>query len=98
MLVNRGWACLRALSPRLRRGTGGDSATNPRQSRGLRVAHECMDPVSKIFHDQRGANSIEWALLLGAIAIPSYFIIQAALNALVLHYQMITTLNALPFP
>ena len=48
--------------------------------------------------DQRGANSIEWALLLGAIAIPSYFIIQAALNALVLHYQMVTTLNALPFP
>lgn len=48
--------------------------------------------------DQHGANSIEWALLLGAIAIPSYFIIQAALNALVLHYQMITTLNALPFP
>jgi Flp pilus assembly pilin Flp len=51
-----------------------------------------------LLKDQRGANSIEWALLLGAIAIPSYFIIQAALNALVLHYQMITTLNALPFP
>lgn len=48
--------------------------------------------------DQRGANTIEWTLLLGAIAIPSYFIIHAALNALVAHYQMITTLNALPFP
>lgn len=37
-------------------------------------------------------------MLLGVIAIPSYYIIQAALNALVAHYQMITTLNALPFP
>ena len=54
--------------------------------------------LRKLLADQRGANSIEWALLLGVIAIPSYYLIQAALNALVLHYQMITTLNALPFP
>lgn len=52
----------------------------------------------RLLADQRGANSIEWALLLGVIAIPSYYIIQAALSALVAHYQMITTLNALPFP
>ena len=54
--------------------------------------------LRKLLANQRGANSIEWALLLGVIAIPSYYLIQAALNALVLHYQMITTLNALPFP
>ena len=48
--------------------------------------------------DQRGATSLEWALLLGVIAIPSYYLIQAALSALAAHYQMITTLNALPFP
>lgn len=62
-------------------------------------------PVTRLWHrlrkllaDQRGASSMEWALLLGVIAIPSYFIIQSALSALVAHYQMITTLNALPFP
>lgn len=55
-------------------------------------------PLRTLLTDQRGANSIEWALLLGVIAIPSYYLIQAALNALVLHYQMATTLNALPFP
>jgi Flp pilus assembly pilin Flp len=54
--------------------------------------------LRKLLADQRGANSLEWALLLGVIAIPSYFIIQGALSALVAHYQMITTLNALPFP
>ena len=48
--------------------------------------------------DQQGATTLEWALLLGVIAFPSYYIIQAALSALVAHYQMVTTLNALPFP
>lgn len=54
--------------------------------------------LRKLAHDQQGATTLEWALLLGVIAIPSYYIIQAALSALVAHYQMITTLNALPFP
>ncbi len=54
--------------------------------------------LRKLLSDQNGATTIEWALLLGAIAIPSYFIILMALNTLMAHYQMITTLNALPFP
>jgi len=37
-------------------------------------------------------------LLLAAIAIPSYWIIRLALAVLVGHYQMMTTLNGLPFP
>ena len=49
-------------------------------------------------HNQDGATTLEWALLLGVIALPSYYIIQAALSALIAHYQMVTTLNALPFP
>ncbi len=54
--------------------------------------------LRKLALDQRGATTLEWALLLGVIAIPSYYIIQAALSALVAHYQMVTTLNGLPFP
>jgi Flp pilus assembly pilin Flp len=54
--------------------------------------------LRQLLADTRGATTLEWALLLGAIALPSYYIIQAALTALVAHYQMITTLNALPFP
>ena len=54
--------------------------------------------LRKLAKDQQGATTLEFALLLGAIAIPSYYIIQAALSALVAHYQMITTLNGLPFP
>ncbi len=48
--------------------------------------------------EQDGATTLEWALLLAAIAIPSYFIITMALETLLGHYRMMTTLNALPFP
>lgn len=48
--------------------------------------------------DEQGATTLEWALLLAAIALPSYWLMQLALNVLVGHYQMMTTLNALPFP
>lgn len=40
----------------------------------------------------------EWVLLLGAVAIPSYFIIQIGLATLFAHYQLVTTINGLPLP
>ena len=59
-----------------------------------RIRHK----LRQLVRDQHGGTTLEWALLLGTIAIPSYYIIQAALSALVAHYQMITPLNGLPFP
>ena len=41
---------------------------------------------------------LEWTLLLAAIALPSYWTIKLALATLIGYYQMMTTLNALPFP
>ncbi len=46
----------------------------------------------------RGATMLEWTLLLAAIALPSFFIIQIGLRAVFGHYQLITTINGLPFP
>lgn len=46
----------------------------------------------------QGATSLEWALLAAAIVLPAWFVIDAALDILVDHYRMMTTLNALPFP
>lgn len=54
--------------------------------------------LRQLARNQHGGTTLEWALLMGVIAIPSYYIIQAALSALVAHYQMVTTLNGLPFP
>ena len=41
---------------------------------------------------------LEWTLLLAAIALPSYLIILLGLKVLFAHYQLVTTLNGLPFP
>lgn len=48
--------------------------------------------------DEAGATTLEWALLLAAIGLPAYWITQLALNVLVGHYNMMTAINALPFP
>jgi Flp pilus assembly pilin Flp len=48
--------------------------------------------------DQSGATTLEWALLLGVIGLPSYALIRVALEALVGYYQMVVMLNSLPFP
>jgi len=54
--------------------------------------------LRRLVAEQNGATTLEWALLLVAIAIPSYYIITTALETLLGHYRMMTTLNALPFP
>lgn len=41
---------------------------------------------------------LEWLLILGVVAIPSYFIIQLGLATLFAHYRLVTTMNGLPLP
>jgi hypothetical protein len=48
--------------------------------------------------DESGATTLEWTLLVAGIAIPAWLIMNFALNLLVAHYWMLTTLNALPVP
>lgn len=47
---------------------------------------------------ETGATSLEWALLLGAVALVIYPTLTIALATLVEYYRMMVTLNALPFP
>jgi hypothetical protein len=47
---------------------------------------------------QDGATSLEWALVVGAVALLTYPVLNMALDALVSYYRHTTTLNALPFP
>jgi len=54
--------------------------------------------IRELGGDEAGATTLEWALLLAAIALPSYFILRMALAALVDYYRMMTLINALPFP
>jgi hypothetical protein len=48
--------------------------------------------------DEQAATTLEWALLLAAIGLPSYFVVKLSLEALIGHYQMMTAINGLPFP
>jgi len=48
--------------------------------------------------DEGGGTTLEWSLLLAAIALPGYYLIQLLMNTLVGYYQMMTAVNSLPFP
>ncbi len=48
--------------------------------------------------DQQGATMLEWVLLLGFIAIPSFLIIWLGMETLLGHFDMLLTINAMPFP
>lgn len=57
-----------------------------------------MQQAGTLATDDRGATTLEWALLLAGLGLPAYGIFNLALNLLVAHYQMMTTLNGLPLP
>jgi hypothetical protein len=48
--------------------------------------------------DENAATTLEWGLLLAAVALPSYYTIRLALATLIGHYQMMSLINSLPFP
>ena len=48
--------------------------------------------------DENGGTTLEWSLLLAAIALPGYYLIQLLMATLVGYYHMMTMVNSLPFP
>ena len=54
--------------------------------------------LKHLVKDESAATTLEWTLLLAAIALPSWFLLQLAFDLLVGHYHMQTALNGLPFP
>ncbi|MEM1097215.1 MAG: hypothetical protein AAGH92_00365 [Planctomycetota bacterium] len=57
----------------------------------------CRDALRRLAGD-RGATSLEFALLLAVIVLPSYVVIRLALELVAEHFRLIVTLNALPLP
>ena len=54
--------------------------------------------VQSLQIDKAGEATIEWALVLAAIALPMYFVFRICLDLLVAHYQMVSFIETLPFP
>jgi Flp pilus assembly pilin Flp len=68
-----------------------------RRIKRLLITPRLRRKLHKLQRDQ-GATTLEYVLLLAAIALPSYVIVQMGLATLFGHYRMITTINGLPFP
>ena len=64
----------------------------------MRRRHVTGSVFTRLRRDARGATTLEWTLLLAAIALPSWYVFNLLLKLLVVHYQMLTLLNSLPFP
>ena len=54
--------------------------------------------IKRFRRSQRGATAIEYLLVIGAIVLPSYVMIQMMLDLLVTYYQITVDLNGMPFP
>ena len=51
------------------------------------------------FHgDTAGATTVEWALLLVAVGLPSFWVFSVILGAIAELYRMVTFVETLPFP
>ena len=48
--------------------------------------------------DSRGQATLEWTLVLAVFAIPMYWVIKTCMKLLIAHFQMVTFLEAVPFP
>ena len=46
--------------------------------------------------DTRGTTSLEWALLLGAIALPSIILLTMCLGLMLDYYRMMTMIGSMP--
>jgi len=50
-------------------------------------------------HSQEGGQlTLEWTLLLAAIALPMYWVFRICLSVLVAHFRMVTFMETVPFP
>lgn len=54
--------------------------------------------IARAFSDDSGQMTVEWALVLAAIALPMYFVFTVCLRLLVAHYQMVSFMDTIPFP
>ena len=54
--------------------------------------------LRRFARDQRGATTLEWTLLFTAIAVPSWLIIELALDLLTAYYRLALVLLSMPTP
>lgn len=63
-----------------------------------RQRHPGVSRLAGALADETGGTSLEWALLLAAIALPLYVALRLCLGIITAHFGMVSTVNGLPFP
>ena len=64
----------------------------------IRPLRAMAGAVGRFDVETAGQMTVEWSLVLAAVALPCYFICRVCLRLLVAYYQMVTFLESLPFP
>jgi hypothetical protein len=54
--------------------------------------------LCKFHGDIAGASTVEWALLLAMVGVPSFWLFSVILQAVAELYRMVTFVETLPFP
>ena len=54
--------------------------------------------LREVHGDTVGASTVEWALLLVAVGLPSFWVFSVILRAIAELYRMVTFVETLPFP
>ena len=64
----------------------------------MRAGRAIGAALGRLAADARGQVTVEWAMVLGVIALPMYFVLKLCMALLVVHFQMVSFLQTIPFP
>ena len=62
------------------------------------IATAILNRLRRLTVEEGGQVTIEWALVMAAVALPFVVIFRVCLEIIVAHFQMVTFLQGLPFP
>ncbi|HET6429037.1 MAG TPA: hypothetical protein VFJ30_11530 [Phycisphaerae bacterium] len=54
--------------------------------------------LRRLYRCEKGQLTLEWTLLLAAIALPMYWVFRVCLSVLTAHFRMVTFMETVPFP
>ena len=62
------------------------------------IARAIRNRLRRLTVEEGGQMTIDWALVMAAVALPFVVILRVCLAIIVAHFQMVTFLQSLPFP
>ena len=54
--------------------------------------------LRRLYRQPEAQLTLEWTLLLAAVALPMYWVFRVCLSVLAAHFRMVTFMETVPFP